>query len=688
MKKLQFVLFLIVSFGTAAQSDSVNYQQLYLHLNKQAFIAGDTIWYKAYVVSDFYPDAHSKNLFIDLLDENGKLISAQKLPILTGISWGNIALPLMLAEGWYVIRAYTTQQLGGGTESLFYEPVAVFNPQLKQKRIEATPATQPVSTIELTMQDHEKGKRYLIKAHNSFPSEKIILEGYMYGEQVFKQNIKLYSTEISGIIPSKDLPTGLLQLKLYDGNKNMIAQTAGLINHHDFFLPVDFHADTFSTGAKAKNVFAFQFPDSISGSFSVSITDYDREIPTTTSRNIFSDLLMHPYSSWINIPASDLLSDGISTKANALMTSKTLPSLMRPEVSVPEQDYIEIRGKATIGNKPYKKGDLNFMVKTRDSTTSFTMASVQQDGSFTLSNLIFEDTATIFLEIGKKTPPEIFIDTNSKLKLPAAGLPASIKAELDQSIFSENSGKSIAARLYATNADTSMNGYMNEVFIITKKQSPTILLNKKYTTGIFGNMSMVKLYDLVNEPPATFSGNLFDWLQGRVAGLTIIRRSGLQYELRTNRSPSLTGAPAGVQLYLNESQQYTTDNIASIPLSQIALVKYFYPGYHSFPGAMLAPVLAVYTKQPEDIGVDQKKYLRAFTYPGYSVNNEFYAPDYSLPSSANDRRTTLYWNPDISVEGKSFSVLFYNSDRAKSFHIVVEGFTSEGKLVHFEKILQ
>jgi hypothetical protein len=54
-----------------------------------------------------------------------------------------------------------------------------------------------------------------------------------------------------------------------------------------------------------------------------------------------------------------------------------------------------------------------------------------------------------------------------------------------------------------------------------------------------------------------------------------------------------------------------------------------------------------------------------------------------------DNRTTLYWNPVISVSGeKEFTIRFYNSDAAKKFHVVLEGFTADGKLVRFDKIIE
>jgi TonB-dependent SusC/RagA subfamily outer membrane receptor len=71
---------------------------------------------------------------------------------------------------------------------------------------------------------------------------------------------------------------------------------------------------------------------------------------------------------------------------------------------------------------------------------------------------------------------------------------------------------------------------------------------------------------------------------------------------------------------------------------------------------------------------------------GYQRPVEFYSPKYDTPETKNlglpDFRTTIYWKPDVVVsdDGKvSFS--FYTSDFPTTYSIVIEGITSDGKIV-------
>jgi hypothetical protein len=72
---------------------------------------------------------------------------------------------------------------------------------------------------------------------------------------------------------------------------------------------------------------------------------------------------------------------------------------------------------------------------------------------------------------------------------------------------------------------------------------------------------------------------------------------------------------------------------------------------------------------------------------GYTVPAEFYSPKYETEeqkkNSVPDRRTTLLWKPNVSVnENGDASFDFYTSDAASDYLIVIEGITDSGEIVH------
>jgi hypothetical protein len=143
-------------------------------------------------------------------------------------------------------------------------------------------------------------------------------------------------------------------------------------------------------------------------------------------------------------------------------------------------------------------------------------------------------------------------------------------------------------------------------------------------------------------------------------------------------------------LYLDEIE---TDAavISTIPASQVAMIKVF----SSFVGATgnaIGGVLAVFTKRGSDLSDVMKHAADMTVYNGYSITKEFYAPDYSVvkpTASFQDNRITLDWRPDVFVNNinPTIPVTFYNNDRTRSFKIVVEGMTVDGKMLSIEKII-
>ena len=84
-------------------------EKVYLHFDNGFYFIGDTIWYKAYVVSsDSFRVGPSRVLYVDLLDAQGYVQDRQKLVIdLDGQASGRICLRPDFFSGYYEVCAYT-----------------------------------------------------------------------------------------------------------------------------------------------------------------------------------------------------------------------------------------------------------------------------------------------------------------------------------------------------------------------------------------------------------------------------------------------------------------------------------------------------------------------------------------------------------------------------------------------------
>jgi hypothetical protein len=77
---------------------------------------------------------------------------------------------------------------------------------------------------------------------------------------------------------------------------------------------------------------------------------------------------------------------------------------------------------------------------------------------------------------------------------------------------------------------------------------------------------------------------------------------------------------------------------------------------------------------------------------GYTTAKEFYSPRYGgiEDEQQTDFRSTLYWNPKLSIDKNHHKVklVFYNNDISNKLRIVVEGINKDGKITHIEELLK
>ncbi|MEG0187081.1 MAG: hypothetical protein RR668_00265, partial [Algoriella sp.] len=112
-----------------------NYAQekIYILFNKEDYIAGENIWFKAFVFDGYKQSNISTNLFVELYDKNKTLLDKKLLPILKGQSDGSFFLKENLQEDVYYIRAYTTYMTNFPEEFQYIKPILIYNPTSKLK---------------------------------------------------------------------------------------------------------------------------------------------------------------------------------------------------------------------------------------------------------------------------------------------------------------------------------------------------------------------------------------------------------------------------------------------------------------------------------------------------------------------------------------------------------------------------
>ncbi|MEI8060542.1 MAG: hypothetical protein WCG67_10330, partial [Ferruginibacter sp.] len=132
-----FIVFAFCLFSATAQlkdsaaisfySDNFPQEKVHFHTDKEAYLPGETVWFKAYIMEDELPSTFSTNLYADLLDEQGKLIDHKTMPILSATADGYFILPDSSVGTTYTIRAYTAWMLNFDTTFIYHKTIPIIN---------------------------------------------------------------------------------------------------------------------------------------------------------------------------------------------------------------------------------------------------------------------------------------------------------------------------------------------------------------------------------------------------------------------------------------------------------------------------------------------------------------------------------------------------------------------------------
>jgi hypothetical protein len=121
-------------------------EKVYIQCNQTVIEAGDTLWWKAYVICGKHFSTNSTNLYMELFTSAGKLMDHGLFPVLSGQAIGQLALPDSLPSGIYWLRFFTLFQQRLGITDLTIIPVTVFHEDDKMLALFKEKASQQIPT--------------------------------------------------------------------------------------------------------------------------------------------------------------------------------------------------------------------------------------------------------------------------------------------------------------------------------------------------------------------------------------------------------------------------------------------------------------------------------------------------------------------------------------------------------------
>lgn len=644
---------------------------------------------------------------LQFFPEGGDLVAGikNKIAFKANDQWGRpVQVKGVVQKNGTVIDSIKTLHDGMGFIFLIPEQGAKYTVKWKDtKNKEQTSGLPPIRSNGISMQiGIAQGKRFFsLNRNEEVPDNLKVLHlvGTMQQTLVFKAKANLTaSTTTSGVIPVNTLPTGILTITVFDNDWNAIAERITHINNNDYFFPTEMTVRKWGLSKRARNEIELTVPPNTEANLSVSITD--AFIESDSSNNIISQLLLSgDLKGDVYRPSYYFKnnSDSIAQQLDLVMlthgwrrfkweelTKGKLPSITYQK----DTAYLTLSGKlfGLSTGQLQGGGAVVMMVKEKDSAAKMMMAPVSRDGSFNTADYIFFDSLRVYFQPTKTLTGAAVSFMTSRL----AALNYSNKNFAGTTFFPDTTGYHRHAMLAAEAASImkQWNGKILEEVSVTAKRKPTVqVLDDKYTSGFFKGFDAIQ-FDVINDPFASGAQNIFNYLQGKVAGLQITTGAG---------TPGLQWRGGATLIYLDE---ISTDPgmISGIPVQDIAYIKVFRPPFMGGSGGMYGNggngAIAIYTRKGGDASSKPGVGMAANTVAGYSPIKEFYSPNYSTFVRTNelrDVRTTLYWKPQIITTGKKnvFTLVFYNTDVfSKALRVVVEGMSKDGQLTHFEQLVE
>ena len=546
------------------------------------------------------------------------------------------------------------------------------------------------------------------KTYINVNSEKVVnvnlRPSYIMGVQenmvAFKMTIPNDLNIYIATIPTENLPSGILKITAFNKEHKPLSERLLFVNSDDYKIQLSCKENLKNLNPRKKNEISFTLLDTLSGNYSISVTNADNNGDLTQSPdNIISRfLLTDDLKGYIHEAGYYFeLSDEEHKKHLDLvmLTSgwrkynwNDVASITNFKMAFADPNFITLKGTAydSKSNNILANTSLNVIVKTKDKKTDFLFVDTDSGGNFEMPGMIFEDTASFFIQNNSIKNAKILL----KIKSPSINnyFNSITKSFYNTGFIYLSSGEqSRINKIYNLSLNDNINGVLlDEVKVKTIAKSKLEQVEKKYTTAVLGNNARETL-DFITDPPKNGSRNIFDFLRSRLNGVDI---SGgpLDYNINYRAARSLLSGDIPMNIYLNE-QPVSSSQIATMLISDVAMVKVFSTGVLSGAGG----ALVIYTKRISDYSKNSNfTSLKEIGLVGFSPSKEFFSPDYANNENfiLTDQRSTLYWNPYLTTTAtkQTMKIDFYNSDNAKRFKIIIEGVTAKGRFVHFLKIIE
>lgn len=564
-----------------------------------------------------------------------------------------------------------------------------------------------IQSVELPIREN-KGLRLMV---NSLPENKfginimtnlnhrkVLLVGLSRNNIRYMTDIVLEKGKANFLIPKSLFPNGIVQFTVFGDEGIPLAERLAF-NKSEKSAQIEISTDKNSYQPKQLIKLKVKVEgyenNTVSGNFSIAITDQAQDIKDPQESNIISNLLMtSELRSKIEHPAYYFKTNSFKTLQDLDLVMLihgwrrfTWNEILSGDIAEPVFGFeqgISIQGKVRqyLRDKSIETGKM--LMVTVSGDPQYAEAEIDSTGYFYLYPLqVYENTEMVLKAENSKGKSNLSIDLVSE-EYPEISKMANSSA----GTFIGNTTYRLEESYRRLKIDKAFKRidsitYLEEVVITGEKEKEENPYREFYKKSAV-------ILELNDFPHAGAYVNVFQLIQGRVAGV-VITGNILDPEVVIRGMKSLT---SNEPLYLIDGFPVSRETILNTYVGDVESVDILKGTAAAIFGARgMNGVLAlnmksgaVYAKSSRRTGVMN------LTNVGYYVSREFFSPDYSTEKQEHakpDFRSTLYWNPEVQIDSTGTAeVSFYNADYITNYIVKIEGVTAEGvplrAVTHFD----
>ena len=675
-----------------ATSQDKNIAKLYYaHIDKELYLPDENIWFKIYIHNPYFLDSKTSNIYVDLVDENKKLLEHQVyLSYLSCIN-GQIKIPSNYKFSQVNLLIY---QMNENKDKINYyqKEISVLNNALikrkgefeKNKKVEDAPLSIKNSIFNIQKDSNE------IIVHIENENKELNEVYFSIKEQEDTLYAKSYNlsnkNKLTIRVPKEQFSTGYYLFSLSSNLNEVIYQEWVYNLSSDHLLHPIISLDTLSFRMEGKNV--WKISNLPNANLSISIVDAD--IPTS-NKNIVSELLFngmnnHPLT---NIGHYFIDSSLVNEMAiDSMMNANQIIPLSISQVNEDNQDkYLTLKGKIIKTSKkdiPFPKR-INIVLGSPNKSSSIIEASINLDSSFILNKLIFYDSVFARGVLNKKEIDnfKVILSQDTSIITPSFDFINNLSPATYKFIENEKANKIINN---SDILDSLIKKFtLQQVTVTSRPEYKLNKLDKIYAFGLFSSGNAYRL----NVADDQFFQNSFD-----LGNYIVSQIPGISYSNNFNTMMDFDATPfswrgSPTSIYLDEIK-VSWDLVRDIPRNNIGYIKIFRPIFFGDIQKGTGGAIVIYTKkhfdEPKGVNTKESTFLR-----GYLSANYFSDEAIKIGEKSRQVNTTLYWDPyfvfyDDPVKDKI--IRFPNNDFTKRYLIKIEGIDANGQVLYFEKIIE